>query len=233
MEKQEVFKERREIDDEKKTVTFRGLEGHVMEQLKVYEANFQFIPKSEDGSVCKITFNWEKRNDDFLDPSNYMKFIKSLAADMDDHHHSPYATSHHFCGSAFNFFPSHELFVGLLKFWSKAGRVSSSLPEASTSQDASNFGDSFWLLDPSLPTTRLLFLSPSSILLYVKVVYSFISLSTFLLEFFLRLTLQLPSRKSGAPLADSAVTEELLSPLVASSAFGDSRNINKNGEFMG
>ncbi|CAN7071456.1 unnamed protein product [Brassica oleracea var. botrytis] len=55
-------------------------------------------------------------------------------------------------------------FVGLLKFWSKAGRVSSSLPEASTSQDASNFGDSFWLLDPSLPTIRLFFLSPSSIL---------------------------------------------------------------------
>ncbi|CAH8360135.1 unnamed protein product [Eruca vesicaria subsp. sativa] len=83
--KPEVFKERREIDDEKKTVTFRGLEGHVMEQLKVYEANFQFIPKSEDGCVCKITFNWEKHNDDFPDPSNYMKFIKSLAADMDDH----------------------------------------------------------------------------------------------------------------------------------------------------
>ncbi|KAH0902083.1 hypothetical protein HID58_041586 [Brassica napus] len=62
--KQEVFKERREIDDEKKTVTFRGL-GRVI--------------------VCKITFNWEKRNDDFPDPSNYMKFIKSLAADMDDH----------------------------------------------------------------------------------------------------------------------------------------------------
>ncbi|CAF2071170.1 unnamed protein product [Brassica oleracea] len=39
---------------------------------------------------------------------------------------------------------------------------------------------------------------PSSILLYVKVVDSFISLSTFLLEFFLRLTLQLPSRKSGS-----------------------------------
>ncbi|WZZ25533.1 hypothetical protein YC2023_008934 [Brassica napus] len=55
------------------------------QELKVYEANFQFIPKSEDGSVCKITFNWEKRNDDFPDPSNYMKFIKSLAADMDDH----------------------------------------------------------------------------------------------------------------------------------------------------
>ncbi|CAN6921340.1 unnamed protein product, partial [Brassica oleracea] len=68
----------------------------------------------------------------------------------------------------------------------------------STSQDASNFGDSFWLLDPSLPTIRLLFLSPSSILLYVKVVYSVISLATFVLEFFLRLTLQLPSRKSGS-----------------------------------
>ncbi|CAN6914260.1 unnamed protein product, partial [Brassica oleracea] len=70
----------------------------------------------------------------------------------------------------------------------------------STSQDASNFGDSFWLLDPSLPTIRLLFLSPSSILLYVKVVYSVISLATFVLEFFLRLTLQLPSRKSGTSI---------------------------------
>ncbi|KAH0915707.1 hypothetical protein HID58_030153 [Brassica napus] len=52
--KPEVFKERREIDDEKKTVTFRGLEGHVMEQLKVYDVTLEFIPKSEDG--CLMCF---------------------------------------------------------------------------------------------------------------------------------------------------------------------------------
>ncbi|WZZ10056.1 hypothetical protein YC2023_095977 [Brassica napus] len=83
--KPEVFKERREIDDEKKTVTFRGLEGHVMEQLKVYDVILEFIPKSEDGCVCKITMIWEKRNDEFPEPSNYMKFVKSMVADMDDH----------------------------------------------------------------------------------------------------------------------------------------------------
>ncbi|KAH0902086.1 hypothetical protein HID58_041589, partial [Brassica napus] len=83
--KPEVFKERREIDDEKKAVTFRGLEGHVMEQLKVYDVVFEFIPQSEDGCVCKITMIWEKRNDDFPEPSNYMKFVKSMAADMDHH----------------------------------------------------------------------------------------------------------------------------------------------------
>ncbi|CAH8314797.1 unnamed protein product [Eruca vesicaria subsp. sativa] len=72
--KPEVFKERREIDDEKKTVTFRGLEGHVMEQLKVYDVILEFIPKSEDGCVCKITMIWEKRNDELPEPINYMKF---------------------------------------------------------------------------------------------------------------------------------------------------------------
>ena len=44
--KQEVFKERRENDDENMAVTLRGLEGHVMEQLKVYDVIFQFIQKS-------------------------------------------------------------------------------------------------------------------------------------------------------------------------------------------
>ncbi|XP_010553835.1 PREDICTED: MLP-like protein 328 [Tarenaya hassleriana] len=83
--KQEVFKERREIDDEKKAVTFVGLEGHVMDELKVYNVIFQFIQTSEDGCVCKVTMIWEKRNDNSPEPINYMKFVKSLAADMDHH----------------------------------------------------------------------------------------------------------------------------------------------------
>ncbi|KAL1222600.1 MLP-like protein [Cardamine amara subsp. amara] len=83
--KEEVFKERREIDDENLTLTLRGLDGHVMEQLKVYDCIYQFIPKFEDGCVCKITIIWEKRNDDSPEPSNYMKFVKSMVADMDHH----------------------------------------------------------------------------------------------------------------------------------------------------
>ncbi|KAF3602183.1 hypothetical protein F2Q69_00033863 [Brassica cretica] len=52
----------------------------------------------------------------------------------------------------------------------------------------------FWRVDSydNVQTLFSLFVNP------VKVVDSFISLSTFLLEFFLRLTLQLPSRKSGS-----------------------------------
>ena len=83
--KQEVFKERRENDDENMTVTLRGLEGHVMEQLKVYDVSFQFIQKSPSDIVCKITMIWEKRTDDSPEPINYMKFVKSLVADMDHH----------------------------------------------------------------------------------------------------------------------------------------------------
>ncbi|CAN8312228.1 unnamed protein product [Cochlearia groenlandica] len=83
--KKEVFKEKREFDDENMTVTFRGLEGHVMEILKVYDVIFEFIPKTEKGCVCKVTMIWEKRNEDSPEPINYMKFATSLAADMDDH----------------------------------------------------------------------------------------------------------------------------------------------------
>ncbi|KAF3532379.1 hypothetical protein DY000_02038060 [Brassica cretica] len=83
--KEEMFKEKREVDDENLTLTLRGLEGHVMEQLKVYDVIYQFIPKTEDTCACKITIVWEKRNDDSPEPSTYMKFVKSLVADMDHH----------------------------------------------------------------------------------------------------------------------------------------------------
>ncbi|CAA0383761.1 Bet v I/Major latex protein [Arabidopsis suecica] len=83
--KEEVFKERREIDDDNKIVKVVGLEGHVMEQFKVYEIDFQFIPKSEEDCVCKITMIWEKRNDDFPEPSSYMQLLKSMVIDMEDH----------------------------------------------------------------------------------------------------------------------------------------------------
>jgi len=83
--KPEVFKERKEIDDENMVITFRGLEGHVMEQLKVYDLIYQFSQKSPDDIVCKITMIWEKRTDDSPEPSNYMKFLKSVVADMDEH----------------------------------------------------------------------------------------------------------------------------------------------------
>ncbi|CAH2037612.1 unnamed protein product [Thlaspi arvense] len=83
--KEEMFKERIEMDDEKMAVTINGLEGHVMEELKVYVTTFQFIPESEEGCVCKVSMVWEKRNEDSPDPIKYMKFVEKMVADMDDH----------------------------------------------------------------------------------------------------------------------------------------------------
>ncbi|VVA91385.1 unnamed protein product [Arabis nemorensis] len=83
--KQEVFKEKRELDDKNMAVILRGMGGRVMELYKVYDVIFQFIPTSEQGCVCKVTMLWEKINEDSPEPINYMKFVKSLAADMDDH----------------------------------------------------------------------------------------------------------------------------------------------------
>ncbi|XP_010459011.1 PREDICTED: MLP-like protein 328 [Camelina sativa] len=83
--KPEVIKEKREIDDEKMALTFRGLDGHVIEEYKVYDVILQFIPKSKEGCVCKVTLIWEKRKEDSPEPTKYMKFVQSLVADMDDH----------------------------------------------------------------------------------------------------------------------------------------------------
>lgn len=83
--KEEMFKERIEIDDEKMVVTINGLEGHVMEELEVYVVTFQFIPESEEGCVCKVTMVWQKRSEDIPEPIHYMKFVENLVADMDDH----------------------------------------------------------------------------------------------------------------------------------------------------
>lgn len=59
--KEEMFKEMIEMDDEKMAVTINGLEGHVMEELKVYVVTFHFIPTSEEGCICKVTMVWGKR----------------------------------------------------------------------------------------------------------------------------------------------------------------------------
>ncbi|CAH8322762.1 unnamed protein product [Eruca vesicaria subsp. sativa] len=66
-------------------MTTTGLEGHAMEQFKVCDLIFQFTPKIEDTCICKITMIWEKRNDEVPEPSSYMKLIKTMAADMEDH----------------------------------------------------------------------------------------------------------------------------------------------------
>ncbi|KAF3550303.1 hypothetical protein DY000_02009409 [Brassica cretica] len=79
-----VYKERRELDDEKKMVTFRGLEGHVMEQFRVFDIVAEFIPKSEDSCVCKSTMIWETRNDEFPERGSYMKLFTSMFYDMED-----------------------------------------------------------------------------------------------------------------------------------------------------
>ncbi|XP_010553823.1 PREDICTED: MLP-like protein 328 [Tarenaya hassleriana] len=89
--KQEVLKEKREIDDEKQTLTAIGLEGNAMEELKVITFILQFgpnpnpNPNPSQGCVCKITVAWEKRNENAPEPIRYFKLVKQMVAEMDDH----------------------------------------------------------------------------------------------------------------------------------------------------
>ncbi|KAG7648104.1 putative Bet v I/Major latex protein [Arabidopsis thaliana] len=82
--KEEEFKERTEIDEEKMAVTMTALDGQVMEELKVYIPNLQFIPESQNACVCKVSVKWEKRTED-SEPAKFYKFLEKMIADSDDH----------------------------------------------------------------------------------------------------------------------------------------------------
>ncbi|CAH2070353.1 unnamed protein product [Thlaspi arvense] len=83
--KKEVFKERREYDDEKMAVTQIAVGGHVMDLYKVYYGVFHFIPKPEKGCVCKVNLVWEKISEDSPEPINYMAHVKKMVTGVDDH----------------------------------------------------------------------------------------------------------------------------------------------------
>jgi len=65
-------------------VTMTALDGQVMEELKVYIPNLQFIPESQNACVCKVSVKWEKRTED-SEPAKFYKFLEKMIADSDDH----------------------------------------------------------------------------------------------------------------------------------------------------
>lgn len=80
----EVFKEKVEVDDEKKLVTLTALDGHCLNLYKSYKVIFQVTPKSEGGSV-KITLDYEKLNENIPPPNKYLDLVVNLIKDLDAH----------------------------------------------------------------------------------------------------------------------------------------------------
>ncbi|XP_065854960.1 MLP-like protein 328 [Euphorbia lathyris] len=80
--KQEVFKEKVEVEEDKKLVRLTGLEGDVFKLYKVYNGIWHIIPKG-DGYIAKITIEYEKLNPDVPAPHNYLDFLVRFTKEID------------------------------------------------------------------------------------------------------------------------------------------------------
>ncbi|KAG8633550.1 MLP-like protein 328 [Manihot esculenta] len=79
----EIFKEKTEVDEEKKVVTIIGLEGDAFKLYKVYTAIWELTSNGE-GSLTKLTLEYEKLNEDVPVPNNYLDLIISMTKDIDE-----------------------------------------------------------------------------------------------------------------------------------------------------
>ncbi|XP_065854855.1 MLP-like protein 328 [Euphorbia lathyris] len=80
--KQEVFKERVEVEEDKKLVRLTGLEGDVLKIYKVYKSTWHIIPKG-DGYTAKIAIEYEKLNPEVPAPHNYLDFLVRFTKEID------------------------------------------------------------------------------------------------------------------------------------------------------
>ncbi|XP_057975401.1 MLP-like protein 34 [Malania oleifera] len=72
------------IDKEKNSVTFKVIEGQLLEDYKSFKAIIQATPKGET-TLVKWTFEFEKLKEDDPEPKKLLDFVGHLTKDVEDH----------------------------------------------------------------------------------------------------------------------------------------------------
>jgi hypothetical protein len=72
------------IDDTKKSITFKVIEGDLLKEYKNFEIVVQATPKGE-GSLVHLTMEYEKLKDDIPEPNTLLQFGIDLSKDIDAH----------------------------------------------------------------------------------------------------------------------------------------------------
>uniref|UniRef100_A0A1J3CSY7 MLP-like protein 28 n=1 Tax=Noccaea caerulescens TaxID=107243 RepID=A0A1J3CSY7_NOCCA len=82
-----VMKHRMEsVEPEKNRVTYRVLEGDVMNEYKSFLITFQVTPKEgEPGSIAHWHFEYEKINDEVAHPETLLQLAVEVSKEMDEH----------------------------------------------------------------------------------------------------------------------------------------------------
>ncbi|KAK8526240.1 hypothetical protein V6N13_017292 [Hibiscus sabdariffa] len=74
------------VDPDKNMITFRVIEGDLMEEYKTFLLTIQVSPKSEGtGSVVHWTLEYEKLHDGIDHPETMLQFVKDVSEDIDAH----------------------------------------------------------------------------------------------------------------------------------------------------
>ncbi|XP_038893272.1 MLP-like protein 43 [Benincasa hispida] len=72
------------VDEEKNLITFRIIEGDLLEHYRTFKYTIQAIPKGE-GSVVYWTLEYEKRHENIEDSQSLLKLCFDVSKDIDTH----------------------------------------------------------------------------------------------------------------------------------------------------
>ncbi|KAF3431975.1 hypothetical protein FNV43_RR26711 [Rhamnella rubrinervis] len=73
------------IDDENNTITFKVLEGDLMEEYKSFRGTMKCIPKGDKESVIRCSLEYEKLHDEIIDPHTLLEFFTGLTKNLEKH----------------------------------------------------------------------------------------------------------------------------------------------------
>ena len=79
-------KERMEIDDASKSVTFNIIEGDMMKEFKSFKTTMQAVPKGDgEGCIANWCIEYEKLNENVPAPISYLDTVEKLTRDIEAH----------------------------------------------------------------------------------------------------------------------------------------------------
>lgn len=73
------------VDDENKSITFKVVDGEIMNHFKCFKSNLQVKAKDE-GSLVKWGLEYEKVNKDVPNPDAYLEFAVNVTKDIESHY---------------------------------------------------------------------------------------------------------------------------------------------------
>ncbi|RVW16928.1 MLP-like protein 31 [Vitis vinifera] len=71
-------------DEENRSITFKVLDGELLNDYKSYKFTTQAIPKGE-GCLVKWTAEYEKASEDGSDPRGYLELAVNITKDIESH----------------------------------------------------------------------------------------------------------------------------------------------------